>query len=90
MALQQESSWFGNEVELTLLAAGFVVGREVEGHMVSVERVNAKIWMDSGDTIRYAWDPASIAATAIFFDVMETIEGRERRQLMQSKIEKET
>lgn len=78
-----------NEIELKLLAAGFIIGREVEGYMVSVERANAKIWVDSGDAVRYAWDPASKDAAALCFDVMETIEGRERRELMQSEIDEE-
>ena len=78
-----------SDVEPQLRAAGFVVGREVDGLMVSVERGDAKIWMDTGETIRYPWDPASEASRALFFDVMETVEGREHRDLMQAKIERE-
>lgn len=78
-----------SDVEPQLRAAGFVVGREVDGLMVSVERGDAKIWMDTGETIRYSWDPASEAFRALIFDVMETVEGREHRDLMQAKIERE-
>lgn len=78
-----------SDVEQQLREAGFVVGREVDGRMVSVERGDVKIWMDSGETVRYAWDPASDAARSLFFDVMETIEGRAHRDLMERKIERE-
>lgn len=79
------------EVEIKLRAAGFNVAREDSGHMVRVERGDgtAKILMDSGDTVRYAWDPDSISDRTFFFEVMEVVEGRERRTSMQRKIENE-
>lgn len=45
--------------------------------------------MDLDATVRYAWDPASDDARALIFDVMETVEGHEHRDLMQSKIVRE-
>lgn len=79
------------DVEIKLRAVGFNVQREDRGHIVRVWRGDgtAKILMDSGDTIRYAWNPESVLDRAFFFEVMEVVEGRERCNLMQRKIKNE-
>ena len=81
----RETKWDGHEAVLRLKAAGFIVGRERKGDMVTVGRGTARIWLDIGDTVRYTEDPSD-SDRELLLDVVEVLEGPLKRAWLKQKI----
>ena len=80
-----ETKWDGREAVLLLEEAGYIVGRERKGDMVTVGRGTAHIWLDTGDTVRYTEDPSD-SDRELLLDVVGVLEGPQRRTWLAAKI----
>ena len=80
-----KTKWDGREAVLLLKAAGFIVGRERKGDMVTVGRGAAHIWLDTGGTVRYTEDPSD-SDRELLLDVVEVLEGPAKRAWLKAKI----